>query len=90
MKVTNDLRKAETRIGYLSNGSHPRNWLRDSSFNVVNKLRAGRPGFDSRQGQGIFPFTTTSRPALGPTQSRVQWVGTGDSFTGGKAGWARS
>jgi hypothetical protein len=31
-------------------------------------------GFDPRQGQRIFPLTSVSRPALGPTQSPVQWV----------------
>jgi hypothetical protein len=31
-------------------------------------------GFESRQGLGIFLFTTASRPALGPTQSPIQWV----------------
>jgi hypothetical protein len=29
---------------------------------------------DSRQGQNIFLCTTASRPALGPTQSPIQWV----------------
>jgi hypothetical protein len=27
--------------------------------------------FDYRQGQDIFPFCITSRPALGPTQSPI-------------------
>jgi len=27
----------------------------------------GDRGFESRQGLGIFPFTTATRPALGPT-----------------------
>jgi hypothetical protein len=31
-------------------------------------------GFDSRQGLGIFFFTTASRTALGPTQPPIQWV----------------
>jgi hypothetical protein len=31
-------------------------------------------GFESQKGLGIFLFTTASRPALGPTQSRIQWV----------------
>jgi hypothetical protein len=31
-------------------------------------------GFDSRQGLGIFLFTTASRTALGPTQHPIQWV----------------
>jgi hypothetical protein len=31
-------------------------------------------GVRSRQGLGIFLFDTVSRPALGPTQSSIQWV----------------
>jgi hypothetical protein len=31
-------------------------------------------GFESRQGLGIFLFTTASRPAFGPTQPPIQWV----------------
>jgi len=31
-------------------------------------------GFESRQGLGIFQFTTASRPALGPSQPPLQWV----------------
>jgi hypothetical protein len=30
--------------------------------------------FESRQGLGIFLFTTASRPALGLAQSLIQWV----------------
>jgi hypothetical protein len=36
-------------------------------------LQADR-GFESRQGLGIFLFTTVSRPALGPIQPPIQWV----------------
>jgi hypothetical protein len=36
-------------------------------------LRAGWPGFDSRQ-CNISLFSTASRPALGPTQPPIQWV----------------
>jgi hypothetical protein len=36
-------------------------------------LRAGRPGFDYRQGQGVLPFSTMSSSALGPTQPPIQW-----------------
>jgi hypothetical protein len=36
-------------------------------------LCAGRPGFDSGQGE-IFLFSTASRLALRPTQPPVQWV----------------
>jgi hypothetical protein len=31
-------------------------------------------GFESHQGLGIFLFTTASRPALGLTQSPIEWV----------------
>jgi len=31
-------------------------------------------GFKSRQGLGIFLYTTMSRLALGPTQLPIQWV----------------
>jgi hypothetical protein len=34
----------------------------------------GRSMFDPRQGQRIFPVTSVSRPALGPTQPPVQRV----------------
>jgi hypothetical protein len=32
-------------------------------------------GFDSRQGQESFLFSTVPRLALGPTQPHIQWVG---------------
>jgi hypothetical protein len=31
-------------------------------------------GSSPGRGQGIFLFTTESRPALGPTQPSIQWV----------------
>jgi hypothetical protein len=31
-------------------------------------------GFESWQGLGIFLFTTTSKPAVVPTQPPIQWV----------------
>jgi hypothetical protein len=40
-------------------------------------LRAGRPGDQVSipgRGKRIFPVTSASRPALGPTQPLVQWV----------------
>jgi hypothetical protein len=37
-------------------------------------LRAGRPEFDSPQGQEIFLYSTASRPAVGSTQPPMQWV----------------
>jgi hypothetical protein len=31
-------------------------------------------GIRSRRGQRIFPLASVSRPALGPTQTPLQWV----------------
>jgi hypothetical protein len=44
--------------------------VRFSRYNHM--LRAGRPGFSSRQEQEIF--FTASRPTLGPTQPPIQWL----------------
>jgi len=54
--------------------------LDSSLVRIVTRLRAGRPEFDFRQGQGISLFQTGSEghPASYPT-------GTRDSFSGGKA-----
>jgi hypothetical protein len=40
----------------------------------VTGLTAEELGFDSGQGQEIVLFSTTFRPALGLTQSPLQWV----------------
>jgi hypothetical protein len=37
-------------------------------------IRLQRSGFYPRQEQRIFPLSSISRPALGPTQPPVQWV----------------
>jgi hypothetical protein len=39
-----------------------------------DRLQAGQPGFDSRQAQEIFLYSTTLTPALGPSQSPIQWI----------------
>jgi hypothetical protein len=55
---------------------------RGIAVSVVTRLRAGRPGLDSRQGQVFFFFfATASRLALGPSHPPIQ----GGSFPGGKA-----
>jgi hypothetical protein len=41
---------------------------------LVSDWTAEESGFGSLQGQHIFLFYMTSRPALGPTQLPVQWV----------------
>jgi hypothetical protein len=41
------------------------------SVGTATRLRLGRPGFNSRQGQKIFPLATVSRPALRPTQPPI-------------------
>jgi hypothetical protein len=43
---------------------------RDSSVGIV----IGWAEFDSRLGQEIFPFSTASSPALGPTQPHIQSI----------------
>jgi hypothetical protein len=46
------------------------NELKGSAVSIMT----GRPGFDPRRRQRIFPLLSASRPALGPTQPPVQWV----------------
>jgi hypothetical protein len=45
---------------------------RDSFGRYSKGSRAGRPGFDYRQGKEIFLFSTASRLALGLTQTPIQ------------------
>jgi hypothetical protein len=46
-----------------------------SSVSKVIKLRAKRPGLNSRQGRDFFLLATAlSRPAMGPTQPPIQRV----------------
>jgi hypothetical protein len=52
-------------------------WIRSESAELgqfSDGLRAGRLGFDSRQGQELFLFSTSFRPDLGLTQPPMQWV----------------
>jgi hypothetical protein len=58
-------------------------WVGGRWWNSVTGM-IGVLGFDSRQGLGIFLFTTASRTALGPTEPPIQRV-PGGSFPGGKA-----
>jgi hypothetical protein len=47
---------------------------RRSTVSTATKLRAGRPGIDSRQRQENFPFATASRLTVGPIQPSIKWV----------------
>jgi hypothetical protein len=72
-------------MGYY-NGNNLRLYSGSTCFEfwlLSGILRAGiavvlrhavRPGFNSRQGQEIFLFSTASRPALGPIQPPTQWA----------------
>jgi hypothetical protein len=48
--------------------------IAQSILHLASHCTIGVLGFDYRQVLGIFLFTTTSRPALGPTQPPIQWV----------------
>jgi hypothetical protein len=50
------------------------NLLVDSKRINVNSCGLNDRGFESRQGLGLFLYTTVSRPSLGPTQPPIQWV----------------
>jgi hypothetical protein len=46
----------------------------DISVSTATGLRAGRPGFDSRQLQGTFLSSIVFKLALGTTQPPDQWI----------------
>jgi hypothetical protein len=52
---------------------HLRIWRKKLCSFIFVSNRIDR-GFESRQGLGIFLFTTASKLALGPTQPPTQWV----------------
>jgi len=58
-------------VKHRVNFTLPRN--RGSWISTETKLRAGRWGFDFRQGLYCFLFATASRPVLGPIQPPIQW-----------------
>jgi hypothetical protein len=67
--------KAHTTTQYLYfYSAHTYDKSRDSSVGIVLGYGLDDWGFDSRQGLGIFLFTTASQPTLGPTQPPIQWV----------------
>jgi hypothetical protein len=49
-------------------------WRRGSSVSIVSGYGLGDRGSIPGRGKRIFPLTSVSRPALGPTQPYVQWV----------------
>jgi len=49
-------------------------WNHSHSVSIMIGLRAGRPEFDSRQGQGFFLFATAPKQPLVSTQPPIKWV----------------
>jgi hypothetical protein len=54
--------------------SHPIVGAEISPSVNLTKLRAGRQGLDSPQGQEFFLFVIVSTPVLWPTQPPIKWV----------------
>jgi hypothetical protein len=54
--------KQKRTVGYIFHTHISQNWM------------TGRSSFDPRQRQKIFPLSSVSGPALGPTQPPVQWI----------------
>ena len=50
----------------------PRTW--DGVVGIATNYWLDDPRFESRQGQKIFHFSRTSKPAVGSTQPSVQWA----------------
>jgi hypothetical protein len=47
---------------------------RNSSVSIVTGLWAGRSGFDSRHGLGIFSLRYRAKAILGLTQPPIEWI----------------
>jgi hypothetical protein len=67
---------------HLTTHSFINSWLARSVTTVIS-LQAGRPGFGFRRGR-TFLFATTSRPAVGPTQTYLYRMVAYRSFPGVK------
>jgi hypothetical protein len=75
---------AETELGLLVENMPKSNFVRHKSYMVIRHSVVGiatayrlddRGGRSSNPGGGKnFLFSTSSRPALGPTQPPIQWV----------------
>jgi hypothetical protein len=48
--------------------------ISQNSVDITTTYGPDGPGFESRQGQQIFLFSKTFRPALGPTQPPIKWI----------------
>jgi hypothetical protein len=58
----------------ISYGYRLYTWSRYSSVGIVICYDLDGPGSISGIAKLFFPFSTASTPALGPTQSPIQWV----------------
>jgi hypothetical protein len=65
---------------FLFFGLHACSRGRDSSVGIATRFRAGRPGFVSRQGHELFPYSTASRSAPRPIKPPIEWVLAGVSL----------
>jgi hypothetical protein len=55
-----------SQLGFSLHVQQFEDMSRCSSVSTMTRLRAGRPGFDSRQGLGLPLVATVSRPPSGP------------------------
>jgi hypothetical protein len=64
--------EAVSSVGQYLLRLHGETLSRSSSFIIVSDY--GRPVFDTRRRQRIFPVASVSIPTPGPTQRFIQWV----------------
>jgi hypothetical protein len=77
-----DMKKSKRR---RRGGRRKEHGREDMNPGFSDRPRAGRPGFDLRQGQGIFFFLLHSVQTGSRAQRAAYPMGTGGSFPWGKA-----
>jgi hypothetical protein len=65
---------SDVALNYTGAEVKARSRLAQSVQCLATEWTTGRTRFDPGQRQEIFPLSSVSRPALGLTQSPVQWV----------------